>query len=200
MRPPVALALLLCASSMRLGAQSERLPVARRGDAVVLTTYARKMIRGDLMGVKADTIFVSRGRGEVTALLRRDVTRTQMQGPPTRMAGAGRGAKVGAVVGLLLGVWGAAHGVECTSGGEEVECPAAIKSSGPERVFGAVLVIGAGALAGMIVGSAFPTNGWIDAQLPEVSAGDTAWSPRCGAASAQPVAFNRWAAFGGSRC
>lgn len=200
MRPPVALALLLCAAPMILRAQSERLPVVQRGDAVVLTTYARKMIRGDLMGVKGDTIFVSRGRGGVTALLRRDVARTQTQGPPTRMAGAGRGAKVGAVVGLLVGIWGAAQGDECTSGGEEVECPAAYKSSGPAGVFLAVLAVGAGALAGMVVGSAFPTNGWIDAQLPEASAGDAAWAPRCGAATAQPVAFNRWAAFGGTHC
>lgn len=200
MRPPVALALLLCASPVLLRAQSERLPVAQRGQAVVLTTYARKIVRGDLMGVKADTVFVSRGRGGVTALLRREVTRTQMQGPPTRMAGAGRGAKVGAVVGLLLGVWGAAQGDKCTSGGEDVECPAALKSSGPAGVFLAVVAVGAGALAGMVVGSAFPTDSWVDAQLPEASAGDTAWSPRCGAASAQPVAFNRWAAFGGSRC
>lgn len=54
LRTPIALTLALCASALRLGAQSERLPVARTGDPVVLTTSAGKVIRGDLMGVVGD--------------------------------------------------------------------------------------------------------------------------------------------------
>lgn len=200
MRTPIALTLALCASALRLGAQSERLPVARTGDPVVLTTSARKVIRGDLMGVVGDTVFVSRARGGVTPVLRRDVTRTQVQGPPSRRGGAGRGARVGAVAGLLLGIWAAAQGSECTSGGEEVECPAQLKSSGGEGVFAVMLAIGAGALAGSVVGSAFPTTGWRDAELPEPAAGDAEPSFQCGVPAMRPVAFSPRAAIGGRRC
>lgn len=107
---------------------------------------------------------------------------------------------MGAVAGLLLGIWAAAQGSECTSGGEEVECPAQLKSSGGEGVFVVMLAVGAGALGGSVVGSAFPTTGWRDAALPEPAAGDAEPSLRCGAPAARPVAFSRWAAIGGRRC
>ncbi len=147
-------------------AQALEARVARAGDRVRVWDGAKRPREGTLGVVTRDSVFVALDGGATLAIPRSAVMRVHVLGVPTAGAGARRGAGYGALVGALIGLYGATRESGCTSGGVKVECPIDDEMDAGTR--GSLVLVGAGlgSLVGAGIGAAIPRAEWREATLP----------------------------------
>lgn len=155
--------LLVCAIALpvsALAAQSSTTQIARIGEEVRLSLSGNAVVRGILVRVADDTVFLALTKGSAPAILRNAVLQTEVRQRGSIGAGAARGAKIGFVVGLGVGIVGALTSSRCESGGQRVSCDS-VPFGGLAEGLGALLIVVSpvlGAAAGGVVGTVAPPH------------------------------------------